>query len=84
MPWKGVTVREQRQRFLEDYCLSYYSITELAERFLEGIGFDVCPNPLRRALHSFHWWHRKLESRGELKMSLLLANDTRLAISALH
>jgi len=33
MPWKGVTVREQRQRFLEDYCLSYYSITELAERF---------------------------------------------------
>jgi len=33
MPWKGVTVREQRQRFLEGYRLSYYSITELAERF---------------------------------------------------
>ena len=33
MPWKGVTVSEQRQRFLEDYRLSYYSITELAERF---------------------------------------------------
>jgi transposase InsO family protein len=33
MPWKGVTVREQRQRFLEDYRLNYYSITELAERF---------------------------------------------------
>ena len=33
MPWKGVTVSEQRQRFLEDYQLSYYSITELAERF---------------------------------------------------
>ena len=33
MPWKGVTVSEQRQRFLEDYQLSYYTITELAERF---------------------------------------------------
>ena len=33
MPWKGVTVSEQRQRFLEDYQLNYYSITELAERF---------------------------------------------------
>ncbi|NIS80105.1 MAG: helix-turn-helix domain-containing protein, partial [Anaerolineales bacterium] len=26
-------VSEQRQRFLEDYQLSYYSVTELAERF---------------------------------------------------
>jgi len=33
MPWKGVTVSEQRQRFLEDYQLNYYPITELAERF---------------------------------------------------
>ena len=33
MPWRGVTVSEQRQRFLEDYQLNYYSITELAERF---------------------------------------------------
>ncbi|MGH2620074.1 MAG: helix-turn-helix domain-containing protein, partial [Anaerolineales bacterium] len=33
MPWKGVTVSEQRQRFLEDYRLNYYSITELADRF---------------------------------------------------
>jgi putative transposase len=33
MPWKGVTVSEQRLRFLEDYRLNYYSITELAERF---------------------------------------------------
>jgi transposase len=31
MPWKDVTVSEQRQRFLEDYQLNYYSITELAE-----------------------------------------------------
>ncbi len=33
MPWKGVTVSEQRQRFLEDYQSNYYSIAELAERF---------------------------------------------------
>jgi len=33
MPWKGVTVSEQRQRFLEDYQLNYYTITEMAERF---------------------------------------------------
>jgi len=33
MPWKGVTVSEQRLRFLEDYRLNYYSISELAERF---------------------------------------------------
>src|SRR3990172_3986652 len=33
MPWKGVTVSEQRQRFLEDHKLNYYSISELAERF---------------------------------------------------
>ncbi|NIS79687.1 MAG: helix-turn-helix domain-containing protein [Anaerolineales bacterium] len=33
MPWRGVTVSEQRQRFIEDYLLNYYSITELAERF---------------------------------------------------
>ena len=33
MPWKGVTVSAERRRFLEDYQLSYYSITELAKRF---------------------------------------------------
>ena len=33
MPWRGVTVSERRQRFLKDYRLSYYSVTELAERF---------------------------------------------------
>ena len=36
MPWRGVTMSEQRQRFLEDHklsYLSYYSVTELAERF---------------------------------------------------
>jgi transposase InsO family protein len=33
MPWKGVSVSEQRQRFIEDYLLNYYPISELAERF---------------------------------------------------
>lgn len=33
MPWKGVTVSEQRERFIEDYLLNYYTITELAQRF---------------------------------------------------
>ena len=33
MPWKGVTVDEQRQRFIEDHELKYCSISELSERF---------------------------------------------------
>jgi transposase-like protein len=33
MPWRGVTVSEQRQRFLQDYQLCYYGISDLAERF---------------------------------------------------
>jgi putative transposase len=33
MPWKGVTVSEERERFLEDYRLRYYTVSELAERF---------------------------------------------------
>jgi putative transposase len=33
MPWKGVTVSEQRLRFIEDFQLGYYSISELADRF---------------------------------------------------
>jgi len=33
MPWKGVTVSEERQRFRGDYQLNYYPVTELAERF---------------------------------------------------
>jgi transposase InsO family protein len=33
MPWKGVTVAEQRKNFIRDYRLNYYSITDLAERF---------------------------------------------------
>src|SRR3989337_1224031 len=33
MPLKGVTVSEERQRFLEDYELRYYSVSDLADRF---------------------------------------------------
>ena len=33
MPWKGVTVNEERQRFLEDFRLGYYSVSDLADRF---------------------------------------------------
>ncbi len=33
MPWMGVTVMEQRIRFLEDYQRRFYSVSELAERF---------------------------------------------------
>jgi putative transposase len=33
MPWKGVTVSEQRERFIEDYLLNCYTITELSQRF---------------------------------------------------
>jgi len=33
MPWKGVTVSEERQRFLQDYRLKNYSVSDLAERF---------------------------------------------------
>jgi len=33
MPWKGVTVSEQKQRFIEDFLLNDYAVTELAERF---------------------------------------------------
>jgi hypothetical protein len=31
MPWEGVTVSEQRQRFLEDYQSNYHSISDLAD-----------------------------------------------------
>jgi len=52
MPWKGVTVSEQRQRVLEDHRLNYYSITELAERF--GIS--------RRTAHK---WIARFEQHGQ-------------------
>ena len=33
MPWKGVTVNEARQRFLQEHSLRYYSVSDLADRF---------------------------------------------------
>ncbi len=33
MPWKGVTVSEERARFLEDYRLGWYTVSELADRY---------------------------------------------------
>jgi putative transposase len=42
-------VSEQRQRFIEDYLLNYYSVTELAERF----------NISRKTAHK--WTNRYLE-----------------------
>ena len=33
MPWRGVTVSEQREEFLKDYRLGYYSVSALADRY---------------------------------------------------
>ena len=52
MPWKGVTVSEERRRFLEDYRLRYYTVSELAERF--GVS--------RRTAHK---WIDRFEQSGE-------------------
>jgi putative transposase len=49
MPWEGVTVTEQKKRFIEDYLLNCYSKTELAERF----------NISRKTAHK--WINRYLE-----------------------
>ncbi len=58
MPWKGVTVSEQRQRFIEDYLLNFYSKTELAERFgvslWEGYGLTETAPVLCVGTHAAH------------------------------
>jgi putative transposase len=33
MPWEGVTVSQQRENFLRDYHLRYYSLSDLAELY---------------------------------------------------
>lgn len=33
LPWEGVTVNEERQRFLQEHRLGYYSVSDLADRF---------------------------------------------------
>jgi len=52
MPWKGVTVSETRQRFLEAYKLKYFSVSDLAERFSVS----------RRTAHK---WIRRFEDFGQ-------------------
>jgi transposase InsO family protein len=52
MPWKGVTVSEERQRFIEDWKLNYYSVTKLAERF------GIAPK-------TAHNWIARYEKHGE-------------------
>ena len=52
MPWEGVTVSEQRQRFLEDYQLKYYTIVELADRF------SISPK-------TAHKWINRFEQYGQ-------------------
>ena len=46
MPWKGVTVIEQRENFIRDYRLGYYSVSELCERF--GISRKTAYKWIRR------------------------------------
>jgi transposase-like protein len=53
MPWKGVTVSEERHRFLEDFRLGYYTVTDLAERFSIS----------RKTAHK---WIDRLEKTGEI------------------
>jgi hypothetical protein len=48
MPWRGATVDEQRQRFLEDYKLNFYSVTELGPGDSPGSAPQApspCPTP---------------------------------------
>ncbi len=45
MPWRCVTVSEQRQRFLEHYQLKYYSVTELAEPLAGALIALLSPVP---------------------------------------
>jgi transposase-like protein len=53
MPWKGVTVSEQRQRFLEEYLLNYYPVSGLAERF-------------HISRTTAHKWIRHYKQRGQI------------------
>jgi transposase len=54
-------VSEQRQRFLEDYQLNYYSVTELAERF--GISRTTADKWINRSKEhgqsGFHEYSRR-------------------------
>ena len=72
MPWKGVTVSEQRPRFIEDYIQNYYSISDLAdlsakfeETRLTGAVWDCKPasgqedhHPWRASFRAPEWTGR--------------------------
>jgi len=59
MPWKGVTVSETRARFIHDYRLGYYSVSELAERF------SVC----RKTAHKWISRHNHFGDNGFQELS---------------
>jgi len=52
MPWKGVSVNEERQRFLQEFRLGYYSVSDLADRF-------------SISRQTAHKWIRRLEHYGQ-------------------
>src|SRR3990172_1312331 len=52
MPWNGVTVNEERQRFLQEFRLGYYSVSDLADRF-------------SISRQTAHKWIRRLEHYGQ-------------------
>jgi transposase InsO family protein len=47
MPWEGVTVNEERQRFLQEHRLGFYSVSDLADRF--SISRQTAHKWIRRA-----------------------------------
>jgi transposase InsO family protein len=61
MPWKGVTVSEQRDRFLEDYLLNCYTITDLADRF--GISRNTAHRWIARFLEAGRAGYHELSRR---------------------
>ena len=52
MPWRGVTTNEERQLFLQEYRLGYYSVSDLAD----------CFSISRQTAHK---WIRRLEHYGQ-------------------
>jgi len=61
MPWKGVAVSEERERFLEDYGLNYYTVTDLADRF--GISRKTAHKWIDRFQQSGHGGFLELSRR---------------------
>src|SRR3972149_4341777 len=49
MPWRGVTTNEERQLFLQEYRLGYYSVSDLADCF--SISRQTAPKWIRRLEH---------------------------------